>query len=254
MRRGVRGFSYCSNRVHVKWGSSSAARDALQEIALGLPHRTSLDSSPVTSSNWRSSYRMCCRIPRCKGRGAKPGGSAATCSGRSPGSDGDGYHDGQEAVEALCQIWTQPFTYVIFGILIGPVFILWIYNGWTRPGTTNWPGAVASGALLVGIWLWFFFLEVDLYSDRLVFKSLFGKREVAYSEIRKTEITERHFRGAIGRAWAIYDAARFATRALKIPIGPFSVRDQRRIAETLVEKATIAHLDSWTRSVASHAQ
>ncbi len=29
-------------------------------------------SSPVTSSSWRSSHRMCCRIPRCKGRGAKP--------------------------------------------------------------------------------------------------------------------------------------------------------------------------------------
>ncbi len=157
-----------------------------------------------------------------------------------------------ERAEAPYRIRTQPFTYTIFGILIGPLFLIWIYIALERTGATNWMGAVAAGGLLTVLWLWFFLLSVDLYSNRLVFKTLLGKRELFYSDIRKTEIVERHFRGGVGRAWAIYDGARFAKRPLRIPLGPFRVRDQRKIAETLVERATGAHIDSWTHSLARH--
>lgn len=116
---------------------------------------------------------------------------------------------------------------------------------------SNTVAAVISGAILAAIWLWFFSLEVDLYSHRLRFKTLFGKREVTYCDIRKIDIVVRSYRGATGRAWAIYDSARFATRPLKIPIAPFRSLDQRKIAEMLVEKAPAARIDSWTRSVAT---
>lgn len=148
------------------------------------------------------------------------------------------------------RIRTQPFTYAIFGVLIGTVFILWVDIAWSKPESTNWQGAVAAGSLLAAIWLWFFMIEVDLYADRLVVTTLFGKRTAAYSKIRKTEIIERHFRGTVGRCWAFYDTSRFANRPLTVPIAPFRVRDQRKIAEILVERATVAHIDAWTRSMA----
>ena len=153
-------------------------------------------------------------------------------------------------VEKPYRIRTQPFTYAIFGVLIGPILIAWIYIACSSPVASNGVGAVVAGGILAAIWLWLFFVEVNLYSDRLVIKTLFGKREVTYSDIRKVDIVVRSSRGATGRGWAIYDSAHFATRPLKIPIGPFSGRDQRKIAETLVEKAPAACIDSWTRSVA----
>lgn len=148
------------------------------------------------------------------------------------------------------KIRTQPFTYTIFGVLIGPVFVIWAFLAWRNPTSTSWEGAAVAGALLGIIWLWFFLLEVNLRPDRLVFQTLFGKHELRYSEIRKVEIVTRSSRGATGRAWAIYDSARFARSPLKIPIGPFRTSDQRVIAETLVEKALGASIDAWTRSVA----
>ncbi len=151
------------------------------------------------------------------------------------------------------RIRTQPFTYTIFGALIGPIFAIWAFLAWSNPKSTDWEGALAAGVLLVVVWSWFFFLEVNLHSDRLVLRTLFGMREVRYSEILKVEIVVRRFRGAAGRAWAVYDRARFATRPLRIPMGPFRVSDQRKICETLVEMAPTAHIDAWTRSVARHS-
>ncbi len=148
------------------------------------------------------------------------------------------------------RIRTQPFTYTIFGILIGPIFLGWMLIAWSNPSSSNWEGAAAAGVLLGIVWLWFFVLEVDLHSDRLVLQTLLGKRELRYSEIRKVETVIRHYRGATGRAWAIYDSAQFATRALKIPIAPFRASDRRKIAETLVEMARGASIDAWTRAVA----
>lgn len=148
------------------------------------------------------------------------------------------------------RIRTQLFTYTIFGVLIGPVAVLWVFLAWSHPTSNDWEGAAIAGALLGGLWLWFFFLEVDLQSDRLVVRTLFGGHELRYSEIRKVETVVRRYRGATGRAWAIYDSAQFAARPLKIPIAPFRASDQQKIAETLVERAPDASIDSWTRSVA----
>lgn len=154
-------------------------------------------------------------------------------------------------VEKPYRIRAQPFTYAIFGVLIGPIFIAWIYIAGSSPVASNTVAAVISGAILAAIWLWFFFLQVDLYCNRLAIKTLFGKREVTYCEIRKVDIVVRSYRGGTGRGWAIYDSVRFARRPLKIPIGPFRSVDQRKIAEMLVEKAPAARIDSWTRSLAT---
>lgn len=135
-------------------------------------------------------------------------------------------------------------------ILIGPIVIAWVYIACSNPVISNRVGAVVAGSILTAIWLWFFFLEVDLYSDRLVIKTLLGEREVSYSDIRKIDIFLVSSRGVTGRGWAIYDSTHFATRPLKIPIAPLRGRDQRKIAETLVEKAPTARIDSWTRSMA----
>jgi hypothetical protein len=150
-----------------------------------------------------------------------------------------------------CRIRTQPFTYGIFGILIGPIFIAWVYIACSSRVVSNRVGAVVAGSILTAIWLWFFFFEVDLYSDRLVIKTLLGRREVNYSDIRKVDIVVRSSRGATGRGWVIYDSRHFATRPLKIPIGPLRGRDQRKIAQTLVDKVPTARIDSWTRSMAT---
>lgn len=148
------------------------------------------------------------------------------------------------------RVRTQPFTYAIFGVLLGPIFLIWTALAWSNPSSSDWEGAAAAGTLLIILWLWFFVLEVDLCPDRLVLQTLLGKRELRYAEIRRVEIAVRRSRGATGRAWAIYDSAHFATRPLKIPIAPFTASDQRKIAGTLVEMAPTAHIDAWTRSVA----
>ncbi len=148
-----------------------------------------------------------------------------------------------KTVEEPYRIRTQPFTYAIFGALLGPIVIAWIYIAGSGTVPSNRAGAVVAGGILGALWLWFFFLEVDLYSDRLVMRTLFGKCEVSYSDIRKVDIVVRSFRGGTGRGWAIYDSKRFATRPLKIPMGPFRVRDQRRLAETLVEKVPAVRVD-----------
>jgi len=157
-------------------------------------------------------------------------------------------------VEKPYKIRTQPFTYAIFGILIGPIFIAWVYIAHISPVASNRVGAAVAGGILAGVWLWFFSLEVDLCSDRLVMKTLFGKRQIIYSEIEKVDLIVRSARGGTGRAWAVYDSARFSTHPLKIPLGPFRGGDQQKIAATLVEKAPAARIDSWTRSVGRAGQ
>ncbi len=147
------------------------------------------------------------------------------------------------------RIRTQPFTYAIFGILLGPIVIAWIYIAHSSTVPSNRLGAVIAGGILAALWSWFLFLGVDLYSDRLVMRTALRKSEISYSDIRKVDILVRSFRGGTGYGWAIYDDGRFATSPLKIPIGPFRVRDQRKIAEMLVEKAPAARIDPWTRSV-----
>jgi hypothetical protein len=153
-------------------------------------------------------------------------------------------------IEKPHRIRTRPFTYAIFGVLIGPIVIAWIYIARSSPGASNRDGALVAGGLLAAVWLWFFLLEVDLYSDRIVFKTLLRKREVAYSDIRKVDIFVRRSRGATGYGWAISDTMRFARRPLEIPISPFRDRDQRKIAKMLVEKAVAARIDPWTCSIA----
>ncbi|HTY45288.1 MAG TPA: hypothetical protein VMD52_04810 [Patescibacteria group bacterium] len=131
-------------------------------------------------------------------------------------------------------------SFAIFTILCGPIVILWGLVALTNPA--GWPGLCISVGLLVGFWLWFWGLEIIIEDDRIIYRTLFCRKEVAYAAITKVQISI----GANQKGYYrlhIYDRGRFAQEPLAINIKPFEPRDLSAALNTLAARAPAAEFD-----------
>lgn len=82
------------------------------------------------------------------------------------------------------QFRADPRGYVLLGSIFGLLVLLGLVGGWK---TNSWGVALTAGALLAWFMYWLNRFEITLSDQGLTYRSVWGRRALAWSDIRNSE-------------------------------------------------------------------
>lgn len=79
--------------------------------------------------------------------------------------------------------WTA---YLVFSIMFVPITLLWIID--YRPDTNSWQPILILLSILTLFLIWIKIFRITLENNKIFYKTLFSKKELLFSDIKKIEI------------------------------------------------------------------